>query len=236
MGAKQTTHFCHFVFTNPYSLTPAGCTNVAKKPALRQFRGPWYTSRHRYHRFYMAKKSKSSVGRRLPVPVEMIERRIYLIREQKVMLDSDLAELYGVTTGNLNKAVTRNLGRFPEDSMFRLSKGEYRALRFQFGSLNRGQHSKYFPRAFTEQGVAMLSSVLRSDRAVQVNIAIMRAFVRLREIIAGHKDLARKMADLEQQQRRQGKQITEIFAYVQKLLEPPKPPNKKPIGFQAPKK
>ena len=120
--------------------------------------------------------------------------------------------------------------------MFRLSKEEYRALRFQFGSLKRGQHSKYLPRAFTEQGVAMLSSVLRSDGAVQVNIAIMRAFVRLREILASHKGLARKMADLEQKQRRQGKQITEIFAYFEKLLEPPKPPNKKPIGFQAPEK
>ncbi len=95
--------------------------------------------------------------------------------------------------------------------MFRLSKEEYRALRFQFGSLKRGQHSKYLPRAFTEQGVAMLSSVLRSDGAVQVNIAIMRAFVRLREILASHKGLARKMADLEQKQRRQGKQITEIL-------------------------
>ena len=110
-------------------------------------------------------------------------------------------------------------------------------MRSQIATLKTGraQHRKYLPLAFTEQGVAMLSSVLRSDRAVQVNIAIMRAFVRLREILADHKDLARKMADLERQQRRQGKQITEIFAYVQKLLEPPKPPSKKPIGFQAPK-
>ena len=100
---------------------------------------------------------------------------------------------------------------------------------------DRGQHRKYLPLAFTEQGVAMLSSVLRSERAVQVNIAIMRAFVRIREMLATHKDVARRMADLERQQRGQGKQIAEIFDQLQKLIEPPKEP-KRPIGFQPPKK
>ena len=116
--------------------------------------------------------------------------------------------------------------------MFRVSKEEYQALRFQIGILKRGEHSKYLPRAFTEQGVAMLSSVLRSKRAVQVNIAIMRAFVRLRGVLATHKDLARRMAELEREQREQGKQIAEVFEYIQKLLEPPKVP-KRSIGFRT---
>ena len=116
---------------------------------------------------------------KLPMPPQHIERRIYLIRGQKVMLDSHWAELYGVATKNLNKAVTRNMDRFPEDFMFQLSKEEYASLRFQIGTLKRGQHSKYLLRVFTEQGVAMLSSVLRSKRAAHVNIAIMRAFVNL---------------------------------------------------------
>ena len=189
----------------------------------------------------MAKKSTPSKTTQLPVPVEMIERRIFLIRRQKVMLDSDLAELYQVSTGRLNERVRRNIKRFPEDFMFQLTRQESDSLRSQIATLKtaRGQHRKYLPLAFTEQGVAMLSSVLRSERAVQVNIAIMRAFVRLREILATHKDLARKMADLERKQRKQGKQIGEIFAYVQKLLKPPKPPKlpkRRPIGFQPPKK
>ena len=116
------------------------------------------------------------------VPVEIIERNIYLIRGQKVMLDSDLAKLYGVETFNLNKAVKRNISRFPQDFMFQLTKEEADSLRFQIGlSKAEGRGGRrYLPYAFTEQGVAMLSSVLRSDRAVQVNIAIMRAFVKLR--------------------------------------------------------
>ena len=110
------------------------------------------------------------------VPQEVIENKILLIRGIKVMLDKDLADLYGVTTGNLNKAVTRNLDSFPPDFMFRLTQEEADSLRFHFGSLKRGQHVKYLPRVFTEQGVAMLSSVLKSKKARQTNIAIMRAF------------------------------------------------------------
>src|SRR3954452_15496204 len=130
---------------------------------------------------------------------EEIEQAILLIRGQKVMLDRDLAALYGVETKNLNKAVRRNLDRFPNDFIFQLTKDEAESLRFQFGtstSLHGGR--RYLPYAFIEQGVAMLSSVLRSKQAVHVNVAIMRAFVRLRETLSLHKELARKLMDLEQ--------------------------------------
>jgi hypothetical protein len=133
------------------------------------------------------------------VPVEIIERKIYLVRGQKVMLDSDLAALYQVETFNLNKAVKRNLARFPEDFMFQLAKDDTKSLTFQFGISNptgRGGR-RYLPYAFTEQGVAMLSSVLNSDRAIKVNIAIMRTFVHLRQYLATHQDLARKLEDVE---------------------------------------
>jgi hypothetical protein len=113
------------------------------------------------------------------------------------MLDADLAALYGVKTKNLNKAVSRNIERFPVDFMFRLSQPEHDALRFQFGTLKRGQHTKYLPYAFTQEGVAMLSSVLRSPRAAQVNIAIMRAFVKLRHAMLAHQGIARRVEKLE---------------------------------------
>ena len=128
---------------------------------------------------------------------EQVEQAILLIRGQRVMLDRDLAALYGVETKNLNKAVRRNLDRFPADFMFQLTAEEAESLRFQFGSLKRGQHFKYPAQVFTQEGVAMLSSVLRSPRAAQVNIAIMRVFVRLRETLALHKELAHKLAELE---------------------------------------
>jgi len=133
------------------------------------------------------------------LPTEVIERKILLIRGQKVMLDSDLAELYGVETSNLNKAVKRNIDRFPEDFMLQLTKEEADSLRFQIGmSKTEGRGGRrYLPYAFTEQGVAMLSSVLNSKRAVQVNIAIMRVFVKLREMIASNKELAKKLDNLE---------------------------------------
>jgi hypothetical protein len=131
------------------------------------------------------------------IPIERIESKIYMIRGQKVILDRDLAELYGVKTFNLNKAVKRNIQRFPEDFMFRLTREEYSTLRFQIGMIEKGAHSKYLPHAFTEQGVAMLSSVLRSKRAIMVNIAIMRAFVRLKQTLAIHKELADKFKELE---------------------------------------
>jgi len=138
----------------------------------------------------------------LPVPLELIERRIYIIRGQKVMLDADLAELYQTPTKRLNEAVRRNLARFPEDFMFQLTGEEAGALRSQIATLEtgRGRYSKYAPLAFTEHGVAMFSSVLSSPRAVQMNIIIIRAFVKLRELLATHKDLARKIGELEDNQ------------------------------------
>jgi len=163
------------------------------------------------------------------VPVELIERRIYLIRGHKVMLDRDLAELYQVTTFNLNKAVKRNPGRFPDDFMFQLSKEEAASLRFQIGmSKPSGRGGRrYLPYAFTEHGVAMLSSILRSKRAVAMNILIIRAFVRLRELLATHKELARKIEELERGQEHQAMQIKAI---LKRLIEAPKR-RKHPIGF-----
>jgi hypothetical protein len=129
------------------------------------------------------------------IPIEVIEKKILLIRNHKVMLDQDLAELYGVETKQLKRAVRRNIDRFPSDFMFVLSGKEFQILRSQFGTSSWGG-TRYPPMAFSEQGVAMLSSVLKSPRAVQVNILIMRAFVHLRELIATHKDLARKLEEL----------------------------------------
>jgi hypothetical protein len=136
------------------------------------------------------------------IPQELIERSILMVRGHKVILDEDLAELYHVEIRVLNQAVKRNIRRFPEDFMFQLTAEEHadcQALRSHFVILKRGrgQHRKYFPHVFTEQGVAMLSGVLNSDRAIDVNIQIMRTFVRLREILAANKDLARKLEELE---------------------------------------
>jgi hypothetical protein len=154
----------------------------------------------------------------LPITPEFIERRIHLIRGQKVMLDSDLAELYQVETKSLNKAVSRNIDRFPLDFMFRLTKQELLNLRFQFGTSSWGGR-RYSPYAFTELGVAMLSSVLKSERAVQMNIYVMRAFVKLRELLATHKDLADKIGKLEKEQKQQGADITDITLVVNKLVK-----------------
>lgn len=163
-----------------------------------------------------------------------IEQVILLIRGQRVMLDRDLAALYGVTTSNLNKAVKRNLDRFPADFMFQLTLDEAQACaasRFQFGILKRGQNIKYLPRVFTQEGVAMLSSVLRSPRAVQVNIAIMRVFVRLRETLALHKELAHKLAELERKIEGHDTSIRTLFDAIRELAAPPAKPRRE-IGFQ----
>ncbi len=161
------------------------------------------------------------------IPVEMIERKIYLIRGDKVLLDGDLAELYGVEVKRLKRQVRRNLTRFPEDFMFELRKEEYDSLRSHFGTLKRGEHTKYLPYAFTEQGVAMLSSVLNSERAIHVNIAIMRAFVKLREMLATHKDLARKLNEMEN---KYDAQFKVVFDAIRQLMTPPEPKKRK-IGF-----
>jgi len=167
------------------------------------------------------------------IPVERIVQKIYLIRGKKVMLDSDLAELYGVKTFNLNKAVKRNINRFPQDFMFQLSKVEYDSLRFQIGMLKRGKHKKYLPYVFTEQGVAMLSSVLRSERAVQINILIMRAFVKIRELLSTHKQLAEKVKKHEKKLLEHDKHLITIYELLNKLFEKPKETQKpKQIGFR----
>ncbi len=162
------------------------------------------------------------------VPVEVIEAKILLIRGQKVMLDSDLAALYKVETKILNKAVKRNEKRFPADFMFQLTAEETKSLRFHFGTSNAGRGGRrYKPYAFTEQGVAMLSSVLNSDRAIEVNVQIMRAFVKLREMIASNKELAKKLDELEKKYDRQFKVV---FDAIRQLMTPPETKEKK-IGF-----
>jgi hypothetical protein len=167
----------------------------------------------------------------LSIPPERIERRILRIRGQNVMLDTDLAELYEVDTKVLNQAVKRNLERFPGDFMFRLKNEESTALRSQIVTSNEGRGGRrYSPYAFTEQGVAMLSSVLRSPRAVQVNIAIMRAFVKLREIIASHHQLAQRLEEMES---RYDEQFRTVFDAIRDLMEPPEKPRRR-IGFSSP--
>lgn len=174
---------------------------------------------------------------------DIIEKKIFLIRDLNVMLDRDLAGLYGVTTGNLNKAVNRNLGRFPEDFMFRLTKEEFKNLRFHFGrSSLRSQFGasswggrRYLPYAFTEQGVAMLSSVLNSERAILVNIGIMRIFVNVRRLVSANKVILGRLIQLEDKVQSHDKKIRTIFEVIHKpldvkLLSPEKPfSNKKAI-------
>lgn len=169
---------------------------------------------------------KISKGNSL-IPVERIERAIFLIRGQKVILDKDLAILYQVSTGNLNKAVNRNLGRFPEGFMFQLTREEFNNLMFHSGTSSWGGTRK-LPRAFTEQGVAMLSSVLRSKRAVSVNIEIMRAFVRLRQMLASNATLERRLKELE---KKYDAQFKVVFDAIRHLMAPPEKGPKK-IGFQ----
>lgn len=183
------------------------------------------------------------------IPASRIAQSIYLLRGQKVMLDSDLAALYGVETRVLNQAVKRNVSRFPNDFMFRLSGEEIKLLRSQivildtqsgqrplsrshFVTLKRGQHFKYRPYAFTEQGVAMLSSVLNSTRAVKVNIAIMRAFVKLRETFETNRELARKFSDLEKHVGKHDEKIDAILEAIRQLMAPPSKPRRE-IGFHV---
>ena len=165
------------------------------------------------------------------MPVERIERAIYLIRGQKVMLDRDLAVLYGVETKRLKEQVRRNLDRFPDDFAFVLDPQEFATLRSQFATSKseaRGG-TQYLPMAFTEQGVAMLSTVLNSKRAIDVNIAIMRTFVKLRQMLDSHAKLAQKLAELEAKYDGQFRTVFEAF---NELMAPPKP-KRKPIGFSV---
>src|SRR3989304_6119897 len=166
------------------------------------------------------------------IPIEIIEQRILLIRGQKVMLSTHLAELYDVETRALNQAVKRNISRFPEDFMFQLNSAEAE----QLVSQNVIPHKKYFggvlPYAFTEQGVAMLSSVLNSERAIKVNIEIMRAFVKLRQILASNAQLARKLDALE---KKYDHQFKVVFDAIKQLMTPPDTKKKIKIGFRRDK-
>ena len=163
----------------------------------------------------------------MAISMERVENRILSLRGHRVMLDADLAELYGVPTKRLNEAVRRNAARFPEDFMFRLTAGEEETLRSQFATSNGRGGRRYIPYVFTELGVAMLSSVLNSERAVQVNIAIMRAFVRLRELAASHKDVLRRLDEMEGKYDRQFKVV---FDAIRALMQPPTKPRRR-IGY-----
>ncbi len=161
------------------------------------------------------------------IPVEIVEKRIFFIRGQKVMIDRDLAELYRVKTMALNQAVKRNIERFPSGFMFRLTQEEKKELITNCDRFSIVKHSPYLPYAFTEQGVAMLSSVLKSKRAIQVNMLIMQTFVRLRELISSHKDILRKIGEME---KRYDSQFKIVFDALRKLIEPPAKQTKR-IGF-----
>lgn len=176
------------------------------------------------------------MAEKMPIVGKNIEQRIYLIRGLRVMIDSDLAELYGVSTGRLNEAVRRNLDRFPSDFMFQLSLTEFRGLISQIAisKYGRGGRRK-FPLVFTQEGVAMLSGILRSSRAVKVNIAVMRSFVRLREALSATAELASKLKHLESRITTHDEQIKSVFEAVRELLRIPEE-SKKRIGFTAKEK
>ena len=171
------------------------------------------------------------MAKTLAVPDEVIVNKIYLIRGKKVMLDRDLAELYNVTTGNLNKAVNRNLKRFPEDFMFQLAEEEFKNLIFHFGTSSWGGTRK-LPYAFTEQGVAMLSGVLSSDIAIEVNIRIIRIFTKLREMLLTHTEILLKLEQLEKTVVQNSDDIQMIFTALKQLLIPPEQTNRRRIGFR----
>ena len=173
----------------------------------------------------------------LLVPIEHIAQTILLIRNQKVLLDADLAELYGVTTKRFNEQVKRNLARFPADFMFQLTEDEYAALRSQFATLKtgRGQHRKYLPYAFTEHGAIMAATLLNSPRAIDVAVYVVRAFVELRELLSNNKELAAKLAELESRIERKldthDRAIAGLIDAIRELMRPPEPNKKRPIGF-----
>ena len=166
------------------------------------------------------------------VPIERLVQSIRWIRGQKVLLDSDLAAFYSVTTGNLNKAVNRNRDRFPSDFMFQLSAEEAEDLIFQIGRSKGRGGRRHRPYAITEQGIAMLSSVLNSDRAIRVNIAIMRAFVKLRRMLETNRELARKFSELERRVGKHDEEIAAILEAIRQLMTPPEKPRRE-IGFHV---
>ena len=177
----------------------------------------------------MPRDKKASI-----VPLEHVVSRIFLVRGQKVMLDADLADLYGVTTKRLNEQIKRNIDRFPSDFMFQLNAREHDSLRSQFATsketLGRGGR-RYLPYVFTEHGAIMAASVLDSERAVQVSIYVVRAFVQLREMLSSNKALARKLNELERKLTTHDRAITELIEAIRHLMTPPEPKKKRPIGF-----
>ena len=174
----------------------------------------------------MAKSSRP-----VTLPEEVIVRKIHMIRGHKVMIDRDLAELYGVETKRLKEQVNRNVKRFPAHFMFKLSKKENQALRSQNATLEKGAHSKYLPYAFTEHGVLMLSNILKSAKAIQMSIKIIDVFVKLRELLLTHKDILLKLEKLERQVVRNSEDVQEIFRALKELINPPQEPRPR-IGFR----
>ncbi|HKR04719.1 MAG TPA: ORF6N domain-containing protein [Bacteroidia bacterium] len=178
------------------------------------------------------------MGKLILLTEENILNKIYLIRGKKVMLDSDLAKMYGVKVKVLNQSVKRNMNRFPEDFMFQLLKAEHESLRSQFVTLKRGQHSKFPPYAFTEQGVAMLSSILKSETAVQVNIQIIRVFTRMRELLSSHKDVLLKLEQIEKKllkhdhlHKKNEQELQAVFEALKQLLNPA-PEKRNRVGYR----
>ncbi len=173
------------------------------------------------------------MSKSITVSEPLIESKIYLIRGEKVMLDIDLAEMYGVLTKALKQAVRRNIERFPEDFMFELDENEFESLRSQNVTSNKTGRggTRYLPYAFTEHGVLMLSSVLRSEQAVQVNIQIMRVYSKMKELLIMHKDILVKLEKLERKTDKHDEQIDLIFAYIKRLIEQPKGKTER-IGFK----
>jgi phage regulator Rha-like protein len=164
------------------------------------------------------------------IPIEVIESKILLIRSQKVMIDADLAALYGVTTKRLNEQVRRNKARFPDDFMFRLTKKEKQGVVAKCVHLNKLKFSPVLPFAFTEHGAVMLASVLNSKKAIEMSLFVVRAFIRLREILSTHKELAQKLKELELKIDSHDHQIQAIFEVINQLITPPIPPKRK-MGF-----
>lgn len=180
----------------------------------------------------MAKKETA-----LAIPDEIIMQKIYYIRKQKVMLDSDLAELYGTETRVLKQAVKRNMERFPERYMIELTKEEYEIIRSQTATLQHGAHTKYLPYAFTEHGVMMLSNVLKSKRAIQVSMRIIDVFILLRETLANHAELRLEIEEIKKKMHNYGKNIELVFQYLDELLEKKEDPKPRPaIGYKISKK
>ena len=179
------------------------------------------------NKYIMAKATKAMM-----IPDELVINKIYLIRGQKVMLDSDLAELYGTETKVLKQAVKRNIDRFPDDFIFELTQKEFESLRSQIVTSKKGRGgARYLPLAFTEQGVSMLSGVLNSETAVRVHIQIIRVFAKMRQLLLTHKDILLQLQKIEKNLTGHDEDIQLIFQYLKQLLNPPQPPRRK-IGFK----